>query len=105
MPSRPRREACERAGTSYAAAAAGRFIGVYQRFVSPLLGPRCRFYPSCSDYARQAIDRFGLARGAWLSIRRLLRCQPFSAGGYDPVPGADKRPVAEAVNSAESHGE
>ena len=61
----------------------------YQLGVSPLLGPRCRFYPSCSCYAHTAIERFGVLRGLWLAARRLLRCHPFTEGGYDPVP--DKR--------------
>jgi hypothetical protein len=61
-------------------------IGGYQRLLSPLLGPRCRFFPSCSTYAGDAIQRFGLARGAWLAIRRIARCHPFSAGGVDAVP-------------------
>ncbi|MCY4360431.1 membrane protein insertion efficiency factor YidD [Candidatus Synechococcus spongiarum] len=63
-------------------------IGLYQRFVSPLLGPRCRFSPSCSAYAMEALDRHGLWRGGWLSVWRLLRCHPCTAGGYDPVPEA-----------------
>jgi putative membrane protein insertion efficiency factor len=61
-------------------------IGAYQRLVSPLLGQRCRFAPSCSDYAKESIHRFGALYGSWLAIRRLLRCQPFCAGGWDPVP-------------------
>jgi hypothetical protein len=61
----------------------------YQLAISPMLGPRCRFYPSCSCYAHTAIERFGLMRGFWLGLRRLLRCHPFAEGGYDPVP--DKR--------------
>ena len=58
----------------------------YQRFISPALGPRCRFHPSCSEYAGQAIREFGLIRGSWLAIRRLARCHPFSSGGADPLP-------------------
>jgi uncharacterized protein len=61
----------------------------YQLIISPMLGPRCRFYPSCSCYAHTAIERFGILRGFWLGLRRLLRCHPFAEGGYDPVP--DKR--------------
>lgn len=58
----------------------------YQRFVSPLLGPRCRFEPSCSSYAVQAVQGHGALRGSWLAVRRLMRCHPFHPGGYDPVP-------------------
>ncbi len=58
----------------------------YQLAISPLLGPRCRFYPSCSCYAHTAIERYGIRRGAWLGLRRILRCHPFAEGGYDPVP-------------------
>ena len=61
-------------------------VRAYQAVLSPFLGGACRFYPSCSHYAREALDRHGARRGAWLSLRRLLRCQPFSAGGFDPVP-------------------
>jgi putative membrane protein insertion efficiency factor len=61
----------------------------YQLAISPMLGPRCRFYPSCSCYAHTAIERFGVFRGIWLGTMRLLRCHPFAKGGYDPVP--DKR--------------
>ncbi|MDX6229397.1 MAG: uncharacterized protein QOI76_2787 [Frankiales bacterium] len=64
----------------------GGAIGAYQRLVSPLLGPRCRFAPSCSEYARESITRFGAGYGSWLALRRLLRCQPFASGGWDPVP-------------------
>jgi putative membrane protein insertion efficiency factor len=71
---------------SWAAVAVTRLIGGYQRFISPLLGPRCRFHPSCSAYAGEAIQRFGLVRGAWLAARRLARCHPFCDGGWDPVP-------------------
>jgi putative membrane protein insertion efficiency factor len=57
----------------------------YQRFISPLTGPSCRFYPSCSTYALQAIDRYGLIKGLYLSLRRILRCHPWHPGGVDPV--------------------
>jgi uncharacterized protein len=63
-------------------------IRLYQWTVSPLLGPRCRFYPSCSCYAHTAIERHGAWRGSWLGLKRLLRCHPFTDGGYDPVPPA-----------------
>ncbi|WP_239739959.1 MULTISPECIES: membrane protein insertion efficiency factor YidD [Luteibacter] len=61
-------------------------ISFYKRWLSPLLGARCRFHPSCSDYARVAIARFGPARGAVLGTWRILRCQPLCEGGHDPVP-------------------
>jgi putative membrane protein insertion efficiency factor len=58
----------------------------YQRLLSPLLPPSCRFYPSCSQYALEAIRRHGALKGSWLAARRLIRCHPFNAGGFDPVP-------------------
>lgn len=61
-------------------------IRIYQLFVSPLLGNHCRFYPSCSQYAREAIEQHGALHGVWLAIRRLLRCHPWHPGGVDPVP-------------------
>ena len=62
-------------------------ITLYQRLVSPLFPPSCRFVPTCSQYAKQAILTHGLARGSYLAARRILRCHPFNPGGYDPVPG------------------
>jgi hypothetical protein len=61
-------------------------VRLYQLTLSPWLGPRCRFDPSCSDYAIGAIRRFGPLRGGWLACRRILRCHPWGATGYDPVP-------------------
>jgi uncharacterized protein len=61
-------------------------VRVYQRLVSPLLPPSCRFYPSCSAYAVTALERHGAAKGSWLAARRLARCHPFHPGGIDPVP-------------------
>jgi len=61
-------------------------IGVYRTWISPLLGPRCRFIPSCSAYGLEAISRHGALRGSWLTLRRLLRCHPWTPCGCDPVP-------------------
>ena len=61
-------------------------IRAYQLALSPLLGPRCRFYPSCSHYALEAIESHGALRGSWLSAKRICRCHPFNPGGFDPVP-------------------
>ena len=61
-------------------------VRAYQLGLSPLLGPNCRFYPTCSCYAREALERHGSAVGIYLSVRRLLRCHPWHPGGYDPVP-------------------
>ena len=61
------------------------FIRAYRLLISPLLPPSCRFTPTCSEYAMQAIQKYGALRGLYLGVRRILRCHPFHAGGYDPV--------------------
>jgi len=61
-------------------------IRLYQWLLSPLLPPACRFWPTCSEYAAQAVQRYGVWQGGKLALRRLLRCHPFHPGGYDPVP-------------------
>jgi putative membrane protein insertion efficiency factor len=63
-------------------------LRIYRLAISPALGPACRFEPSCSVYAEEAIRRFGALRGCYLAVRRLLRCHPFVRGGFDPVPAA-----------------
>ena len=64
-------------------------IRVYRYLISPMLGPTCRFYPSCSCYAEEALQQHGVVRGTYLTARRLMRCHPWNEGGYDPVPQAD----------------
>jgi hypothetical protein len=61
-------------------------LRIYKVVVSPLLPPACRFHPTCSDYATEVVERFGVLRGSWLAAKRLARCHPFSAGGFDPAP-------------------
>ena len=61
-------------------------VRAYQLIVSPLLGPRCRFYPTCSHYALEVLETHGALRGSWLTLKRVGRCHPFCEGGYDPVP-------------------
>jgi uncharacterized protein len=75
-------------------------IRVYQWTVSPMLGPRCRFYPSCSCYAHEAVERHGALRGTWLAVKRLSRCHPCSPGGYDPVPVRNSRGAHERLSNA-----
>lgn len=61
-------------------------IKAYQYLISPLTGPRCRFYPTCSSYAIEAYERYGIVKGSSLTVKRILKCHPFHPGGFDPVP-------------------
>ncbi len=87
-------------------------LGCYKRFISPMLPHACRFVPTCSEYAMEAVERHGVVRGGWLAARRLLRCQPLARAGYDPVPAVasiqqDFRPLAgepQLRSLAASHG-
>jgi putative membrane protein insertion efficiency factor len=81
-------------GRSLAGRALLAVIGFYSRAISPALPPRCRFQPTCSAYAAEAISRHGAARGGWLAVRRLAKCAPWHPGGYDPVPGIHASPPA-----------
>ena len=63
-----------------------RLITLYQNSLSLLIGRQCRFYPTCSSYMQEAIERYGVIKGLWLGVRRLLRCHPWNPGGVDPVP-------------------
>ena len=60
-------------------------LGLYKAMISPFLPPACRFEPTCSEYAKQAIEKYGVVRGMWMGLKRVLRCQPFCEGGHDPV--------------------
>ncbi|MBC7830233.1 MAG: membrane protein insertion efficiency factor YidD [Chitinophagaceae bacterium] len=61
-------------------------IKLYQWIISPILGPKCRFTPSCSNYALEALRKYGIFKGTWLTVKRISRCHPFGGHGYDPVP-------------------
>jgi putative membrane protein insertion efficiency factor len=65
-------------------------IRLYQRLISPLKPPTCRFIPTCSEYARLALEMHGAVQGGWLSVKRICRCHPFGGHGYDPVPGTNE---------------
>jgi len=77
-------------------------IRFYQRRLSPLKPPVCRFTPTCSEYMAQAVTRYGIARGGWLGIRRLLRCAPWNPGGYDPLPGTEANTAVAADPAAKA---
>ena len=68
-----------------------KIIRFYQKYISPIKGPSCRFYPSCSHYGFEAIERFGAIKGGWLTLRRILKCHPFHSGGVDLVPERKKK--------------
>ncbi|HCP14662.1 MAG TPA: membrane protein insertion efficiency factor YidD [Peptococcaceae bacterium] len=68
-----------------------KLIIFYRKFISPLKPPSCRFYPTCSQYSMEAIQRYGALKGSWLSIRRIAKCHPFHPGGWDPVPQKNKK--------------
>ncbi|MFW6052878.1 MAG: membrane protein insertion efficiency factor YidD [Desulfosalsimonas sp.] len=78
-------------------------IKLYQALLSPVIGPRCRFYPSCSEYAFECVRRFGALRGGVLAVRRLVKCHPFHPGGIDPVP--ENNPLAESGRSGSASGD
>ena len=78
--------ACGRHSTDWMSGTVLLLLWIYRATVSPFLGPCCRFAPSCSVYAAEAITRHGAARGGWMGLKRLLRCHPFHPGGWDPVP-------------------
>ena len=63
------------------------FILMYQKFISPLVGPSCRYYPTCSEYSIQAFTKYGFLKGGYLSTKRILRCNPWGGSGLDPIPG------------------
>ncbi|WP_186671817.1 membrane protein insertion efficiency factor YidD [Sporosarcina sp. BP05] len=65
------------------------FIKLYQKVISPLTPPSCRFYPTCSHYGIEAVEKHGALKGSWLAIRRISKCHPFHEGGFDPVPDND----------------
>jgi len=87
----------DRGGKSAAAWAMLLLVRIYITFLSPFFGGACRFHPSCSNYAAEAIARHGARRGASLALRRLLRCNPFHKGGFDPVPEQSEPPAAARV--------
>jgi putative membrane protein insertion efficiency factor len=92
-------------GASPLALALRALVSAYRWLISPLLGPRCRFYPSCSAYALEALEHHGALRGTALALRRILKCHPWHPGGYDPVPDpAAQAPGAHSHCKSPMHG-
>ena len=77
-------------------------MGLYRSGISPLLGPSCRYHPTCSHYAEQAIVAHGFVRGVWLGLGRILRCHPFARGGLDPVPAPARNPIRQPNRQLDS---
>lgn len=77
-----------------------KLIRVYQLTLSSLFGNRCRFYPTCSQYAQEAISRYGVFKGCYYGVRRILRCHPWHPGGYDPVPDPDGTSLTESSSKS-----
>lgn len=75
------------------------FLKLYRLIISPMYGQVCRFYPSCSAYALEAVERHGAVRGSWLAAKRLARCHPWNPGGYDPVPPTDVDQRGESISA------
>jgi putative membrane protein insertion efficiency factor len=75
-------------------------IHVYRKFISPLKPPACRFYPTCSQYALEALEEHGAVKGSWLAVKRIAKCHPFHPGGIDKVPPSTKRKAEEAIDKA-----
>jgi putative membrane protein insertion efficiency factor len=75
-------------------------IHVYRKFISPLKPPTCRFYPTCSQYALEALEEHGAVKGSWLAVKRIAKCHPFHPGGIDKVPPSTKRKAEEALDKS-----
>jgi putative membrane protein insertion efficiency factor len=75
-------------------------VRAYRRWISPFKPPTCRFHPTCSAYAQEALELHGIWRGGWLSVWRILRCQPLCKGGFDPVPGSNRHRALDACESS-----